>query len=215
MITLILETSSPKGLISLADHQKIWAQKEVPFGVRQSVDLVSELQDLFESQGLTLKDLSKIILGVGPGSFTGLRIGASVAKTFSYTHSIPIYPISSLKVYHPPIKEGRFGVLLDAKIHGICLQIGEIKNNQVCYESCVYQQNPQDLIEELKDLNFLVCSQKEALLKKLANPIFETKIIECAPSALQMLKEAQRPEVRKVQNALEKLDLKYFDSTKC
>ena len=61
-----------------------------------SVKLMSEIENIFIEQGIKVQDLDEIIVGVGPGSYTGLRIGVVVAKMFAWNNSIPLKTVSSL-----------------------------------------------------------------------------------------------------------------------
>lgn len=61
-----------------------------------SVKLMSEIEKGFKLNNMKVSDLDEIIVGVGPGSYTGLRIGVVVAKMFGWNNSIPIKTISSL-----------------------------------------------------------------------------------------------------------------------
>lgn len=64
---------------------------------KQSEILPGAIGELTERHGLNIKDLSGIVVGMGPGSFTGLRIGLSSAKALSYAHQIPLVGVSSLR----------------------------------------------------------------------------------------------------------------------
>ncbi len=61
-----------------------------------SVTIMPYLEQILNKENLTLKELDEIIIGIGPGSYTGVRIGVTVAKMISYLNSINIYTISSL-----------------------------------------------------------------------------------------------------------------------
>jgi tRNA threonylcarbamoyladenosine biosynthesis protein TsaB len=61
-----------------------------------SVKLMTEIENLFKANNLTIDDLDEIIVGNGPGSYTGLRIGVVVAKMFGWNNGIPVKTISSL-----------------------------------------------------------------------------------------------------------------------
>ena len=58
--------------------------------------LIPMLRALLEDSALTLRELDAIVLGNGPGSFIGMRIGASVAQGLAYGAGIDIVPVSSL-----------------------------------------------------------------------------------------------------------------------
>lgn len=59
--------------------------------------VIPELQDLLKKSNLTLNDIDEIIVVNGPGSFTGTRIGVTIAKTIAYSLNIKIKTISSLE----------------------------------------------------------------------------------------------------------------------
>lgn len=61
-----------------------------------SVKLMTEIEIMFQSNNLKIQDIDEIIVGVGPGSYTGLRIGVVVAKMFGWNNNIPVKTISSL-----------------------------------------------------------------------------------------------------------------------
>ena len=60
--------------------------------------------DLLTKNNISAKELSAVAIGIGPGSFTGLRIGFSVAKGLCYPHKINLIGISSLKILANSIK---------------------------------------------------------------------------------------------------------------
>lgn len=61
-----------------------------------SVKLMSEIERMFQDHKLTMDDIDEIIIGIGPGSYTGLRIGVVVAKMLGWNNDIPVKTISSL-----------------------------------------------------------------------------------------------------------------------
>lgn len=65
---------------------------------RQSEYLVEEIEKAFLSSGVSKKDLEAVISSVGPGSYTGVRIGLTVAKTIAFSLNIPLYLVSSLEM---------------------------------------------------------------------------------------------------------------------
>lgn len=55
------------------------------------------VEQLLEEADCTFSDLEGIVVGVGPGSFTGVRIGVSVAQGLAYSRQLPVYPVASLQ----------------------------------------------------------------------------------------------------------------------
>ncbi len=64
-----------------------------------SVKLMSEIERIFVMNKTKVKDLDEIILGIGPGSYTGLRIGVVVAKMFAWNDDVPVRTVSSLAMF--------------------------------------------------------------------------------------------------------------------
>lgn len=65
---------------------------------RSSQILLPTIQQLLKTAQCTLSDIDAIAFSKGPGSFTGLRVGAAVAQALAYAGKLPILPVSSLRV---------------------------------------------------------------------------------------------------------------------
>ena len=98
MYTLFIDTHSEKLLISLLKDEKILEEisKEEK---NHSVYLMPSINDILNNNHIEVDNIDQIIVVNGPGSFTGVRLGVTVAKTLAYTLNAKIYPISSLEVY--------------------------------------------------------------------------------------------------------------------
>jgi tRNA threonylcarbamoyladenosine biosynthesis protein TsaB len=71
-------------------------QRFVPPPTRQSEILPAEIEALLHAHGFTLKDVTGLVCGLGPGSFTGLRIGLATFKGLGYALKLPLAGASSL-----------------------------------------------------------------------------------------------------------------------
>lgn len=95
MIILTIRTDKPEAEIGLFDNQTQLAY-EVWYAHRElSATLLSKIESLLASQGKTRQDIQGIVGFAGPGSFTGLRIGLTVANTLAYGLQVPIVGIAS------------------------------------------------------------------------------------------------------------------------
>ncbi len=65
---------------------------------RQSELMVNEIENIFKRNNIDKKDLNAVVVGIGPGSYTGVRIGATIAKTIAYALKIKVYAKSSLSL---------------------------------------------------------------------------------------------------------------------
>ena len=97
MICLFFDTSSDLLKVSLIKDNKIIFDKELHTKNDHSSYLVPTIDEAFKSNNIDFKELDEIIVGKGPGSFTGTRISIAVAKTYAFSFNIPVYMISSLE----------------------------------------------------------------------------------------------------------------------
>ena len=108
-LILNIETSSKNCSVCLSSKGKLiqsFDSEDDTF--RHSELLTSSIQDILSENNIDVKDLSVVSIGIGPGSFTGLRIGFSVAKGLCYPHNINLVGISSLKIIaNSVIKENK------------------------------------------------------------------------------------------------------------
>jgi tRNA threonylcarbamoyladenosine biosynthesis protein TsaB len=94
---LNIETSTKSTSVAIAKNGKLIAIKEEHEVVSHATKLTPFIIDVLKEAKLTLQDLSAIAVSIGPGSYTGLRIGLSTAKGLCYSLKIPLISISALK----------------------------------------------------------------------------------------------------------------------
>lgn len=130
MKTLVLDTSTNLLFISfIFDDKVVYEVKSV--GLNNHSDYLLDLiQKGLNETNIQVKDFDKIIIGVGPGAYTGLRVSMSVAKMFSWTLNIPLYEISSLDLLTSGYKEdGLYLIKFKAKKGYIYHKAYEINDN--------------------------------------------------------------------------------------
>lgn len=93
---LALEAATSSGSVALVANGQVIAQASVPMGVTRDDTLFPAIQSLLHSANLTVHDLRGVVCGAGPGSFTSLRIGASLAKGLAHATACPLFAVSSL-----------------------------------------------------------------------------------------------------------------------
>lgn len=97
MKILGIDTSTKICSLGLVEEMDILAEYNLSsYYQKTSSILVFAIKDILEGVGLKLSDIDGIAVSIGPGSFTGLRIGLGVAKGLSYATSLPLLAIPTL-----------------------------------------------------------------------------------------------------------------------
>ena len=136
-----------------------------------SIYTMPMIESLFKDNNLNVKDLKKIIVVNGPGSFTGIRIGLSIAKTMAYALNIDINTISSLTAYLISNNNGekRRVVIEDNK--GYYISVFDENDNNIVPE--FYSENDEyseyKTVESKLDVNKIIDYCKDM---KSENPHF-------------------------------------------
>lgn len=97
MMNLGIETSSKNCSVVLWDnHGNVWSEEQDNDSFVHAERLHEMIEALLNNAGVEFRQLTRVVVGRGPGSYTGLRIGVSCAKGIAYSLGIPLYSISSL-----------------------------------------------------------------------------------------------------------------------
>lgn len=105
MKILCIETSSPLCGVAILEDTKLIDKIELNNGLTHSETLMPLIRDILEKNNMSLKNIDLISIDIGPGSFTGIRIGISTAKAFADSLNIPCVGISSLEILAYNVKE--------------------------------------------------------------------------------------------------------------
>src|SRR5574344_3073149 len=117
MLTLALDTATRVCSVALVREQEILAAYDVTMGLTHSESLLPQIDQLFSRTGLAKTDIEKIAVSIGPGSFTGLRIGLAAAEAMAYAWHCAICGVNTLKAlaYNLPVSGVALLPLLDAQ----------------------------------------------------------------------------------------------------
>lgn len=97
MTTLAIDTSNELLAVALVQDGQLVGETMTNIKEGQTARLMPAIVSLMEQARVEQDDLSKIVVGRGPGSYTGVRVGITTAKTMAWGLNIPIYPVSSLR----------------------------------------------------------------------------------------------------------------------
>ena len=103
MKILHIETSSRNCSVAISDGEELLCLcEEVSENYKQSESLHTFVEWALEGAEISLKEIEAVSLGKGPGSYTGLRIGAASAKGFCYGLKVPLIAVNSLETMIEP-----------------------------------------------------------------------------------------------------------------
>lgn len=120
---LYIDTSSSYLYSAIVEDQNLLAEVKEEYGQSLSEVTLPRIAGMFKKANLDAKDIQKIIVVNGPGSFTGIRIGLTIAKVYAWSLNIPITTIYSLEAMsisssynkiHVPIINARRGYVFAA-----------------------------------------------------------------------------------------------------
>ncbi len=97
MIVVGIETSTPQTSVAIGSEREVLAQTTIAGKARQEA-VTPALEHLLTASGLGLRQVGGVAVGIGPGLFTGLRVGVETAKTLAQVLTVPIVGLTSLDV---------------------------------------------------------------------------------------------------------------------
>ena len=132
MIRLAFDTSNKPLVVVLADDQDILEVYSKEQAESHSTSLLPVISQLLEKQNLKIEQIEQLIVAKGPGSFTGLRIGATVAKTMANALNIPLIPVSSLAIIAAEVDSNKnIAIYFDARNDNVFAGIYNPDNQNV------------------------------------------------------------------------------------
>ena len=116
MLVLALDTATPTLLAGVARRSadgvvEVHAERAVPSGTRHAELLTPAIRDVLADAGRTLADLDAVVTGLGPGPFTGLRVGIVTAAAIADARGLPVIGVCSLDA----VGSGARTVVTDAR----------------------------------------------------------------------------------------------------
>lgn len=187
MYSLFIDTHDLDLVIALYKDKKL-KDKEIKESLRNHSDYTMPIIDeIIRKNNISVHDINEILVVNGPGSFTGVRIGVTIAKMLAYTLNVPIKSIDSITMYGisdndpvkklvliPDVKGSYGGVFENNKL------IGELfYKSKAELEEYIKENNINKIIENTIDFNKIIehFEKVEPTLAHVVNPIY-VKVIE-------------------------------------
>ncbi|WP_019244425.1 MULTISPECIES: tRNA (adenosine(37)-N6)-threonylcarbamoyltransferase complex dimerization subunit type 1 TsaB [Bacillus] len=205
MKILAIDTSNYALGVALIEDNQIIGEYITNIKKNHSVRAMPAIETLMHDCNVKPSDLDKIVVAKGPGSYTGVRIGVTIAKTLAWTLKIPISGVSSLKVLAANGKyfDGYISPLFDARRGQIYTGLYEYKQGELVAvkEDTIIQSSEwaQQLRTLDKDILFIGSDyfiHQETLLTYLGEQaVFadEAQLVP-RPSVLALLGKGLEPE---------------------
>ena len=108
-LILCIETATKTCSVALAEDGKLLACKEQHGVYSHAQNLTLFIEEVFKESKRDIKELDAVSVSIGPGSYTGLRIGLSTAKGLCYTLDIPLITVSTLEAMAHSLKTKELG----------------------------------------------------------------------------------------------------------
>jgi len=152
MKILALETATLAGSIALFDDvQGLIGEVKINVKIAHAERLMPTIQWFLESSRISINDIDAFAISIGPGSFTGLRIGLSTVKGLSYTTKKPIIPVPTLDAFARtlPFCPHLICPMLDARKNEVYTGLYKWRNNsceKIIPETAI---NPEEFLKKI------------------------------------------------------------------
>lgn len=103
MRILAVETTGEIASAAVLEDGKILASEQAESQLKHAETIVPAIQKALEDAGLTLSDMDYFAVDIGPGSFTGIRIGVAVVNALAYANGKKVIPIDAFRVLAEPL----------------------------------------------------------------------------------------------------------------
>lgn len=116
-LALAIETSGRIGSVALMDQERLLSEQSFSHGLMHAAQLVPLIDRMLMEAGRGVDAIETVYFSHGPGSFTGLRIGATLAKTLAFAKGVRIVTVPTLRILaeNAPEQAKDLIVVLDAK----------------------------------------------------------------------------------------------------
>jgi len=104
VLILGIETATPQAGCAIGGHEGVIGLAQSGKGRRHAENLAPQIQFLCEQTGIELSDRSIVAVDVGPGLFTGMRVGIATAKSLAYGLGVPMIGVPSLDLVAYPVR---------------------------------------------------------------------------------------------------------------
>jgi len=180
MLTLAIDSSTNAGSVALISEDGLIGENLLNLTDTHSQRLMPQLVNLLEESGYKPQDLEGIGVGLGPGSFTGIRIGLTTAKTLAQALEIPMIGISTLEAmaynlkytsaYLCPMIDGRRDRVFTALYKGEDYLEAQSQESLIAIDNLLTEL--VDIEEDIYFIGEVANKHRDKIIKVIKNPKF-------------------------------------------
>ena len=183
MKVLAFDTSSKALSLAILEDKQVLAETTINIKKNHSITLMPAIDFLMASLDLTPKDLDRIVVAEGPGSYTGLRIAVATAKALAHTLNIELVGMSSLLALVPNQQEGLVVPLMDARRNNV--YAGFYENAQPVLPEA--HLSFAEVLEQVKDTEQITfVGEVDAFVEQIKEHLPQANCQETLPNAANL-----------------------------
>ena len=172
MLTLALDTATGVCTVGLVQDRHVLAEYDISVGLTHSEGLMPQLDQMFSRTGIKKEEIDRIAVSIGPGSFTGLRIGLAAAEAMAYAWQCGICGVNTLEAlaWNIPVEGVVLAPVLDAQKGNYYTAFYEWVHGELQEVQPVEMADAETLLQQLQGCGkpVLLMGECEKLLK---NPL--------------------------------------------
>lgn len=158
MYTVLLDSSDCNLAVGLAKNHQLIDFIQYEAWQRQSELMIVELEKILKRNNVTREEIGSVMCGIGPGSYTGVRISLTIAKVMALALNISLYLVSSLQI----LKDGKNPSICIINARSNRSYVGVYENDKVILSDTIMKNDElKQYIEAHKD--YVICGNANHL----------------------------------------------------
>lgn len=158
MITVLLDSSNTNLSVGIARDNLLLDYVSYEAWQRQSEFMIVELNKLLEKHNIKKEEIKEVIVAKGPGSYTGVRIAITIAKTIAVALDAKLYAVSSLRVQ----KDGAIPSICVINARSNRSYVGVYQDQKILLDDCIMKND--EVLKYLQDHpDYVLCGEAKYL----------------------------------------------------
>lgn len=133
MIAILLDSSNTNLSVGIAKNDLLLDYTSYEAWQRQSECMIPEIDKILKRNQINKNDIGEVVVAIGPGSYTGVRIAITIAKIMATALNLKIYSVSSLRVQ----KDGKKPTISLINARGGRSYFGVFQDEDIIVEDCI------------------------------------------------------------------------------